>query len=412
MGALSHIRVLDMSRVLAGPWCSQTLSDLGAEVIKIERPGRGDDTRGWGPPFLPDDEGKRTSESAYFLSTNRGKKSVAINIASPEGQALIRELAAEVDVLIENYKQGDLAKYGLDYETLAKINPGLVYCSITGFGQYGTRAKEPGYDFMIQGACGFMTITGERADLPGGGPQKSGIALADFSTGLYSAIAIQAALLSRTQTGKGQYIDMALFDTMIALLANQEMNYFSSGVIPMSYGNASANIVPYQVFKSKDREFIIACGNDTQFAALCEAIGLPELATNPKFNTNAQRIANRNELIDDIFAKHFLTKTTDEWVAIINAAKVPVGPINNIEQALNEPQTKERELVIEMEHPFNKKLKMVGCPIKLSGTPIEYKMVPPLLGQHTEEVLKQYLNLDDDRIAELKQKGVIDLKKD
>lgn len=411
MGTLSHIRVLDMSRVLAGPWCSQVLSDLGAEIIKIERPGRGDDTRAWGPPFLLDEQGNKTSETAYFLSTNRGKKSVAINIASPEGQELIRALVKDVDVLLENYKKGDLAKYGLDYETLSKINPRLVYCSITGFGQTGSRAEEPGYDFMIQGACGFMSITGERADLPGGGPQKSGIALADFSTGLYATIAIQAALLNRVNTNKGQHIDMALFDTMISLLANQEMNYFASGEVPRSYGNASANIVPYQVFIAKDREFIIACGNDSQFVSLCAAIGLPEVSSNPKFVNNAQRIAHREELINDIFAKHFLTKTADEWVACINAAKVPVGPINNIEQALNEPQVKERDLVIKIPHPFNKDFKMVGTPIKFSDTPIIYDKLPPLLGQHTQQVLKQYLNLSEERIEELNKKGIIDLGK-
>lgn len=275
MGALTGLRVLDLSRVLAGPWCGQVLADLGAEVIKIERPTSGDDTRGWGPPWMKTDSGESSGEASYYLSTNRGKLSVAIDMATPEGQALVRALAASSDVLIENYKAGSLARYGLDYATLAEINPRLVYCSITGFGQTGPRAEEPGYDFIIQGIGGLMSITGERDDLPGGGPQKVGVAFSDLMTGLYSTVAIQAALLSRERTGVGQYIDMALLDVQVATLANQSMNYLASGKVPQRYGNAHANIVPYQVFRAADRDFIIACGNDSQFVALCQSIGLP-----------------------------------------------------------------------------------------------------------------------------------------
>ncbi len=311
MGALNGIRVLDLSRVLAGPWCGQILADLGAEVIKIERPKVGDDTRSWGPPWMKDDSGQDTQEAAYYQSTNRNKLSVAIDIANPEGQELIKALIQDTDVVIENYKAGSLKKYGLDYESLSAINPKLVYCSITGFGQTGPRAEEPGYDFIIQGMGGLMSVTGERDDLPGGGPQKVGVAFSDLATGLYSTIAIQAALLNRHVTGLGQYIDMALLDVQIATMANQGMNYLSSGKIPKRYGNAHANIVPYQVFKASDRDFIIACGNDTQFIQLCRSIGLPDLPNDARFARNADRIKHRDEIIG-ILQTHFLTRTADE----------------------------------------------------------------------------------------------------
>ncbi|KAF2387852.1 CaiB/BaiF CoA transferase family protein [Acinetobacter baylyi] len=404
MGALEGFRVLDLSRVLAGPWCGQVLADLGAEVIKVERPKHGDDTRAWGPPWMKDDEGRDTHEAAYYQLTNRNKLSVAIDISTPEGQEIVRALALESDVLIENYKSGSLKKYGLDYETLSKLNPKLVYCSITGFGQTGPRAQEPGYDFIIQGMGGLMSVTGEKDDLPGGGPQKLGIAFSDIATGLYSTIAIQAALLNRNITGLGQYIDMALLDVQIATLANQGMNYLASGKVPGRYGNAHANIVPYQVFKASDRDFIIACGNDTQFIQLCQAIGLPELPNDPKFTRNADRIKYREEIIH-LLSTHFLTKTADEWVGIIQAAKVPVGCINNLEQAFEEPQVIERKMLVDMSHPQREHLKVIGSPIKMSRTPVEYKNAPPMLGQHTEEILSNILSRE--RFSELKSKGII-----
>lgn len=404
MGALNGIRVLDLSRVLAGPWCGQILADLGAEVIKVERPKLGDDTRSWGPPWMKDDAGQETREAAYYQSTNRNKLSVAIDIANPEGQALIKALIQDTDVVIENYKAGSLKKYGLDYVSLSEINPKLVYCSITGFGQNGPRAEEPGYDFIIQGMGGLMSITGEKDDLPGGGPQKVGVAFSDLSTGLYSTIAIQAALLNRHMTGLGQHIDMALLDVQIATMANQGMNYLSSGKVPVRYGNAHANIVPYQLFKAADREFIIACGNDTQFIQLCRSIGLPELPNDVRFTRNADRVKHRDEVIE-ILSKHFLSKTADEWVSAIYAAKVPVGVINNLEQAFNEPQVLAREMLVEMQHPQREKLTVVGSPIKLSRTPVEYRNAPPLLGEHTQTILGRIIS--PAKLDELKAKGVI-----
>ncbi|MCS4299012.1 MULTISPECIES: CaiB/BaiF CoA transferase family protein [Acinetobacter] len=404
MGALNGIRVLDLSRVLAGPWCGQILADLGAEVIKVERPKLGDDTRSWGPPWMKDDAGQETREAAYYQSTNRNKLSVAIDIANPEGQALIKALIQDTDVVIENYKAGSLKKYGLDYASLSEINPKLVYCSITGFGQNGPRAEEPGYDFIIQGMGGLMSITGEKDDLPGGGPQKVGVAFSDLSTGLYSTIAIQAALLNRHMTGLGQHIDMALLDVQIATMANQGMNYLSSGKVPVRYGNAHANIVPYQLFKAADREFIIACGNDTQFIQLCRSIGLPELPNDVRFTRNADRVKHRDEVIE-ILSKHFLSKTADEWVSAIYAAKVPVGVINNLEQAFNEPQVIAREMLVEMQHPQREKLTVVGSPIKLSRTPVEYRNAPPLLGEHTQTILSRIIS--PAKLDELKAKGVI-----
>ena len=404
MGALNGIRVLDLSRVLAGPWCGQILADLGAEVIKVERPKVGDDTRSWGPPWMKDNSGQDTREAAYYQSTNRNKLSVAIDIASPEGQELIKALIQDSDVVIENYKAGSLKKYGLDYATLSAINPGLVYCSITGFGQNGPRAEEPGYDFIIQGMGGLMSITGEKDDLPGGGPQKVGVAFSDLATGLYSTIAIQAALLNRHETGLGQYIDMALLDVQIATMANQGMNYLSSGKVPERYGNAHANIVPYQVFKASDREFIIACGNDAQFIQLCKSIGLPDLANDPRFIRNADRILHRDEIID-ILSTHFLGKTADEWVAAIYAAKVPVGVINNLQQAFQEPQVIARNMLVDMQHPQREALTVIGSPIKLSRTPVEYKTAPPVLGEHTDMILSRIIS--QERLNELKLKGII-----
>ena len=407
MGALTGYRVLDLSRVLAGPWCGQTLADLGAEVIKVERPGAGDDTRAWGPPWMKDRNDERTSETSYYQSTNRGKLSVALNLASPEGQALVRALATDCDVLIENYKAGSLAKYGLDYATLAELNPRLVYCSVTGFGQTGPRAAEPGYDFIVQGIGGLMSITGERDDLPGGGPQKVGVAFSDLMTGLYSTVAIQAALLSREKTGVGQHIDMALLDVQVATLCNQSQNYLASGKPPGRYGNAHANIVPYQVFRASDQDFIIACGNDSQFLALCEAIGLPQLPADPRFTRNADRVANR-EAIVQILSEHFIGDRAQAWISRIHPRGVPIGAINSIAQALDEPQVKARNMLVNIPHPLKPDFVTVGSPIKMSGTPVEYLRPAPMLGEHTDEVLKRQLNMSDEQLAQLKASGVIE----
>lgn len=404
MGALTGFRVLDLSRILAGPWCSQILADLGAEVIKIEKPYQGDDTRIWGPPFLKNDQGQDTNESAYYLSANRGKHSVAVDLASEEGQAIIKKMVLESDVLIENYKAGSLKKYGLDYESLSKINPKLVYCSITGFGQKGPRASEPGYDFIIQGMGGMMSVTGECDDLPGGGPQKAGLAFADLTTGLYAAIAIQAALLSRVSTGEGQHIDMALLDTQVASLSVLAMNYLTSGHIPGRFGNAHANIVPYQVFKALEGEFIIACGNDQQFRALCEAIGLAELSDDPKFAQNRGRVTHREE-ITSILQQHFMTRSAQEWVNKIHAVKVPVGMINNLQQTLEEEQVVFREMLVNMQHPLRADYVSIASPIKLSKTPVQYVKSPPYLGQDTDSILKQFISQEE--LQHLKERKVV-----
>ncbi|WP_104489321.1 MULTISPECIES: CaiB/BaiF CoA transferase family protein [Acinetobacter] len=394
MGALTGFRVLDLSRILAGPWCSQILADLGAEVIKIEKPDHGDDTRIWGPPWLKNNQQQDTHESAYYLSANRGKHSVAVDLSTPEGQQIIKKIAETSDVVIENYKAGSLKKYGLDYESLSHINPRLVYCSITGFGQHGPRAHEPGYDFIIQGMGGMMSVTGERDDLPGGGPQKAGLAFADLTTGLYSAIAIQAALLSREKTGEGQHIDMALLDTQVASLSVLAMNYLTSGKVPGRFGNAHANIVPYQVFKAQEGEFIIACGNDQQFLVLCDAIGLPEVPKDPRFSRNSGRVMHREE-VTQILQQHFYTQPAKTWVDLIHAVKVPVGMINNLQQTLEEEQVLAREMVIQMPHTLREDYTSIGSPIKLSKTPVEYKKAPPCLGEDTDNILSQFLSAEE-----------------
>ena len=406
MGALQGIRVLDLSRVLAGPWCGQILADLGAEVIKIERPQAGDDTRMWGPPWMPDQHGKPTRESGYFLCANRNKYSVAIDIASTEGQALIYEIAKTADVVIENYKAGSLIKYGLDYASLSVLNPNLVYCSITGFGQDGPRAEEPGYDFIIQGMSGLMSITGEPDHVAGGGAQKVGVAVVDIQTGLYSTIAIQAALLARQHTGRGQYIDMSLLDVQVATLANQGMNYLASGKAPERMGNKHPNIVPYQTFKAKDKEFIIACGNDKQFKDLCKAIGYEELLDNLKFLRNQDRVKHREELIP-LLSEYFLTQNAKHWVEAIHALKVPVGVINSIEDALNEPQIQHRNMVVNLPHTLNSEFKVIGSPMKLSDTPVEYTRAPPVLGEHTIKILSQFKT--EAELEELLNTGVIEV---
>jgi crotonobetainyl-CoA:carnitine CoA-transferase CaiB-like acyl-CoA transferase len=383
MAALDHIRVLDLSRVLAGPWSTQVLADLGAEVIKVEKPGCGDDTRSWGPPWFNTEDGR---ESAYYLCTNRGKKSVCIDITTDEGQAQLRSLAVEADVLVENFKAGATAKYGLDYESLAAINPRLVYCSITGFGQTGPLCNQGGYDFMIQAMGGLMSITGEADEKPGGGPQKVGVAVTDILTGLYATIGILAALTERDKSGLGQHIDLALLDVTAACLANQASNYLLGGMLPARMGNAHPNIVPYQSFATADEQLVIAVGNDRQFEQLCRVLNLPELAVDERYRTNSDRVAAREELCA-IIAQRMLTKTRGEWLAALQAAQVPVSPINNVEDVFNHPQVLARGMRVSVPHASGASVEMAGNPLKFSRTPVEYDEAAPLLGQHTKEVL-------------------------
>ena len=405
-GALSHLRVLDLSRVLAGPWASQLLADMGADVIKIERPGSGDDTRGWGPPFLKDEAGNDTTEAAYYLAANRGKKSLTLNIATSEAQAIIRQLAKESDIFIENYKVGDMARYGLSYETLTDINPRLVYCSITGFGQTGPMADVAGYDFIVQGLGGLMSITGERDDLPGGGPQKVGIAAADIMTGLYSTIAILAAIEHRRISGEGQYIDMALLDVQVATMANMNMNYLCSGKVPTRQGNAHANIVPYQVFDAADGEIIIAVGNDTQFARLCNVLGCPEIAIDERYVKNADRVRHRDVLLPVLQAR-LATRNVEDWVGLLQPEGIPCGPVNSIAQTFANPQVMHRQMRIDLPHPLSGSVPSVANPIKFSDTPIQYRNAPPTLGQHSHEVLQHYVGLSDADIEALSKNGIV-----
>jgi crotonobetainyl-CoA:carnitine CoA-transferase CaiB-like acyl-CoA transferase len=404
--ALGHIRVLDLSRVLAGPWCSQNLADLGADVIKIERPGSGDDTRAWGPPYAHDADGNNTSEAAYYLAANRGKRSVTVDIASADGQALLRELARHSDVVLENFKVGHLKRYGLDYDTLKAVKPDLVYCSITGFGQDGPYAHRAGYDFLIQGMGGLMSITGERDDLPGGGPQKAGVAITDLMTGMYATVAVLAALTHRERTGHGQYIDMALLDTQVAMLANMASNYHNSGKPPKRWGNAHANIVPYQTFASADGHLIVATGNDSQYQKFVEAGGRPELALDPRFATNPLRVQHRDTLVP-LLAEMVRTRGRDEWIALLEAVGVPCGPINDIGEVFDNPQVKARGVAIELPHPSAGKVTLVRSPMNMSATPATSDKAPPLLGQHTEEVLREVLGKSGDEIASLRARGVL-----
>lgn len=405
-GALSHIRVLDLSRVLAGPWAGQILADLGAEVIKVERPGAGDDTRSWGPPYLKDADGRDTSEAAYFLSANRNKQSVTIDFTQEEGQALVRKLAAESDILIENFKVGGLAAYGLDYESLKAINPRLIYCSITGFGQFGPYAKRAGYDFMIQGLGGLMSLTGRSDAEEGAGPVKVGVALTDILTGLYSSVAILAALTARGTTGRGQHIDMALLDVQVACLANQAMNYLTTGSAPRRLGNAHPNIVPYQDFPTADGDFILTVGNDGQFRKFCEVAGHREWADDPRFSSNKARVANRAELIP-LIRQATVFKTTAEWVAALEEVGVPCGPINDLAAVFEDPQVLARGLKVELPHALSGLVAQVASPLRLSDTPVEYRLAPPRLGEHTDEVLARVLGLDGGAIATLRDKQVI-----
>jgi crotonobetainyl-CoA:carnitine CoA-transferase CaiB-like acyl-CoA transferase len=409
--SLNGIRVLDLSRVLAGPWCTQTLADLGADVIKIERPETGDDTRTWGPPFLKDGQGNDTQEAAYYLGTNRNKRSVTCDIAQPAGQALIRELALHCDVFVENFKVGDMARYGLDYASLKAINPRIVYCSVTGFGQTGPYAERAGYDYAIQGMGGLMSVTGERDDL-GGGPQKVGVAVADLMTGMYATVGILAALRHAEKTGEGQQVDMALLDTQVAMLANLGANYLVSGKVPGRMGNAHQNIVPYQVFEvapaadgSKDH-IIIAVGNDSQFRKYCEVANMAELGVNPLFALNRDRVKNRAQLVPTLETVMYTRRKAD-WLAALEAAKVPCGAINNLAEVFADPHIESRNMVTHWQHPHQNDLPLVSSPIKLSATPVRTDLPPPLLGQHTSEVLRSMLNYPDAKLSELKDKKVI-----
>jgi crotonobetainyl-CoA:carnitine CoA-transferase CaiB-like acyl-CoA transferase len=393
-GALSGVRVLDLSRVLAGPWCTQTLADLGADVIKVERPRSGghpggDDTRGWGPPFLKDRQGHDTAEAAYFLGANRNKRSITVDIATPAGQALIRQLVARCDVFVENYKVGDMARYGLDAASLLALNPGLVYCSVTGFGQTGPYRERAGYDYAAQGLGGLMSITGERDDLAGGGPQKVGVAVADLFTGMYSAVAILAALRHRDATGIGQAIDMALLDTQVAMLANMGANYLTTGVAPKRAGNAHQNIVPYQVFEAADGHMILAVGNDSQFAKFCEVAGVPELARDARYAKNAGRVRERATLVP-LLTEVMRRRSKQDWLTSLEAAKVPCGAINNLAEVFADPQVKARDMAVPVPHPLSDELRLVASPMKLSATPVQLTRHPPLLGEHTDEVLQAF----------------------
>ena len=393
-GALSGVRVIDLTRILAGPWCTQFLGDMGADVIKIERPDGGDDTRAWGPPFLKDAADKDSHEAAYYLSANRNKRSVAVDIASKQGQAQIRQLIMDADVVIENFKVGQLARYGLDYQSLRPLKPDLIYCSITGFGQTGPWAQRAGYDFIVQGIGGFMSVTGERDDLPGGGPQKAGVAVSDLFSGLYAANAIVTALYHRQRTGVGQSIDVALLDVMVSTMANINSNYLISGVAPGRAGNAHGNIVPYQVFACADGHLILAVGNDGQFQRFCAAAGCSELSADLRFATNPQRVRHRDILVP-LLEVVLMTRTKHDWIERLEAATVPCGPINNIDEVFENPQVMARDLKISMPHPVSKNVSLVANPLKMSVTPPTYRRPPPMLGEHQDEVFGKPQDSED-----------------
>ncbi len=392
---LAGLRVLDLSRVLAGPWCSQLLGDLGADVVKVERPDVGDDTRSWGPPYLRDAHGAPSGESAYFVCANRNKRSITADLASPQGRAQLQQLARKADVLLENFKTGGLAAYGLDWASLSAVNPRLVYCSITGFGQTGPYAMRPGYDFLIQAMGGLMSITGAPDGVAGAGPQKVGVALTDILTGLYATIAVQAALAERERSGLGQYIDVALFDVQIACLANQASNFLNGALVPQRLGNAHPNIVPYQSFATQDGDIVLAIGNDGQFARFCQAAGQPAWAQDLRFATNPARVAHRSALVAQIEALT-RSRTTAQWLRVLAQADVPCGPVNRIDQVFADPQVQARELVQSMPHASAKDVKLVANPMRLSATPIRYRLAPPTLGQHTQEVLADWLGRCND----------------
>jgi len=404
-GPLAHLTVLDLSRVLAGPWCTQLLADLGATVIKIERPGTGDDTRAWAPPYLKDASGADTSEAAYYLACNRGKLSVAVDFTQPAGRDLLHGLARQADVLVENFKVGGLVRYGLDYATIAALNPRLVYASITGFGQDGPYAERAGYDFIIQGMSGFMSVTGERDGLPGGGPQKAGIAITDILTGMYAAVAIQAALAHRDRTGTGQHVDLALLDSAVAMMAVMNMNYLVTGEAPGRVGNAHPNIVPYEAFACADGHLILAVGNDAQFARFCAVAGVA-WARDPRFTKNVDRVRHRDVLVPMVAAV-LRTRTQADWLAALEAAGVPGGPINRVDAVFRDPQVVARGMRIDLPHPLAGSVPQVGPPFKLSTTPLAPERAPPLLGQHTREVLRERLGVADAELDRLAAAGIV-----
>jgi len=403
--ALEHLRVLDMSRVLAGPFLAQNLADFGADVIKIERPHHGDETRTF-PPYLKKADGTQTDDSAYYMSINRGKRSVTIDISKPLGQDLIKQLAAQSDVLIENYKVGDLKRYGLDYESIKAVKPDIVYCSITGFGQTGPYRNRPGYDYIFQAMSGLMSITGERDDLPGGGPAKVGLAICDVITGIYSSFAVMAALAHRDKSGEGQHIDMSLLDVAIATISHINMNYLVGGIVPKRMGTAHPSIVPYQVFNAADGQMVVAVGNDTQFSKLCQTLGLGALPGDERFRTNVSRVKNRDDLVPMIQAK-FREKPAAYWIDTLTGIGVPCGPINNIKQVFDDPHIKSRGMRVEVDHPRGGKISMLANPARLSVTPPSYERVPPQLGEHTDEVLRNVLSLDNAAIEALRSAGII-----
>lgn len=387
-GPLAHIRVLDLSRIMAGPWASQILADLGADVIKIERPEGGDDTRGWGPPFLKDKDGKPTRESGYFLSVNRGKRSVTIDLSTPEGQDIVRKIAAQSDVVLENFKVGTLARYGLDYDSLKAVKPDIIYCSVTGFGQTGPKREAAAYDFMIQGMGGLMSVTGERDDQPGGGPQKVGVPIVDLMTGMYATVGVLAALARRAVTGTGEFIDIAMLDVQTAVLANQAMNYLISGREPRRTGNRHPNIQPQDVFKCRDGHLVLAVGNDTQFQRLAVVIGRPDIAQDPRYATNKARIENLQDLLA-LLRECFAQKPLGEWLTLLEREGIPSGPINTIPMVFEEPQLKHRELLRHLPHPLAGTVPQVTSPIRLTNAPLTFDRPPPLLGQHSEEVMRE-----------------------
>jgi len=405
-GALSHLRVLDLSRVLAGPWCSQNLADMGADVIKVERPGVGDDTRGWGPPWVEGAQAGAGADSTYYAAANRGKKSITMDISRPEGQEMIRKLAAVSDVVIENYKVGDLKRYGLDYAALSALNPRLVYCSITGYGQEGPSAHKPGYDFVFQAMGGLMSITGERDDLSGGGPQKAGIAIADVMTGMYATIAILSALEHRSVSGRGQYIDMALLDCIVALGGNQVTGYFASGKVPGRFGNAHASLVPYQVFVVADGEIVVAVGNDGQWQQYCAAIERSDLGADPRWTKVTGRITGRDELVPEL-ARTMLTRTRAEWLERLESRGVPCGPINNYRQVFEDAQVQHRKLRVDLQRPDGSMVSTIASPLRLQGTPPVYDRAPPTLGDATEDVLGSLLGLSSEEIARHRANSII-----
>lgn len=407
-GPLQGVRVLDLSRILAGPWATQVLADFGAEVLKIERPGSGDDTRGWGPPYLEDAEGRATGESAYYLCANRGKRSLAIDLAHPGGQALIRRLAARSDVVVENHKVGGLAKYGLDYDSLRAVNPRLVYCSITGYGQDGPYARRAGYDAAIQAIGGLMSITGAPDGTPGAGPQKVGVAATDLMTGMYAVAAVLAALRHAERTGEGQHIDLALLDTQVAWLANQASSYLVGGVVPERQGTAHPSIVPYQVMPAADGHFMLAVGNDAQFARLCAVVGEPALAADPRFSTNAARVLHRAELVGRL-QELLRRRTAAEWLADLDAAQVPANPVNRIDQVFEDPQVRSRGLRVELPHASGRPVAMVANPVRFSATPVAYGRAAPVLGEDSAAVLADVLGIDAAGVAALQAEGVVQL---